>query len=51
MIFRRFSEIREEHDRSCKKNPQLKREPFPNRSPFNKTDSFQVYSTIIIKIV
>lgn len=42
VIFRRFSEIRDEHERMCKLCPNLKREPFPPRSLFNKTDSFQI---------
>ncbi|CAF1082260.1 unnamed protein product [Brachionus calyciflorus] len=42
VIFRRFSEIREEHERMCKNCPNLRKEPFPPRSPFTKTDSFQI---------
>lgn len=42
VIFRRFSEIREEHERALKKYPDLKKETFPPRSPFNKTDTFQI---------
>ncbi len=42
VIFRRYSEIRDEHERMCKKNSALKREQFPPRTPFNKTDSFQI---------
>lgn len=42
VIFRRFSEIRDEHERMSKKYPTLKKETFPPRSPFNKTDTFQI---------
>ena len=42
VIFRRYSEIRDEHDRMSKKFPALKKETFPPRSPFNKTDTFQI---------
>lgn len=42
VIFRRFSEIKDEHERMSKLKPQLRREAFPPRSPFNKTDSFQI---------
>lgn len=42
VIFRRFSEVRDEHERMCRKYPTLKREPFPPRSLFNKTDTFQI---------
>lgn len=42
VVFRRYSEIRDEHERMCKRTPMLKRETFPPRSPFNKTDTFQI---------
>jgi hypothetical protein len=42
VIFRRYSEIRDEHERMCKKYANLKKESFPPRSPFNKNDSFQI---------
>lgn len=42
IIFRRFSEIREEHERMCKIYPILLKEPFPGRTLFNKTDAFQI---------
>lgn len=42
VIFRRFSEIRDEHERMCRMCPNLKKEPFPPRSLFTKTDSFQI---------
>lgn len=42
VIFRRFSEVRDEHERMCKKYAALRKEPFPPRSPFNKTDTFQI---------
>lgn len=42
VIFRRFSEIRDEHERMMKKCPALKKESFPARSPFNKNDTFQM---------
>jgi hypothetical protein len=42
VIFRRYSEIRDENERMCKKNINLRRENFPPRSPFNKTDTFQI---------
>jgi hypothetical protein len=42
IIFRRYSEVRDEHDRMVKKYPTLKREIFPPRSPFTKTDTFQI---------
>jgi hypothetical protein len=41
-VFRRFSEIRDEHERMSKKYSNLRKETFPSRSPFNKTDSFQI---------
>lgn len=39
---RRFSEIREEHEKALKKFPEIKKAEFPPRSPFNKTDTFQI---------
>ncbi len=42
VIFRRYSEVRDEHDRMSKKYPALKKEEFPPRSPFTKTDTFQI---------
>lgn len=39
---RRFSEIREEHEKALKKYPEIKKQEFPPRSPFNKTDTFQI---------
>ena len=42
VIFRRYSEIRDEHERLKDKFPALKKETFPPRSPFNKTDTFQM---------
>jgi len=37
VIFRRYSEVRDEHERMSKKYPLLKKESFPSRNPFNKT--------------
>ena len=42
IIFRRFSEIKNEHERMCKTYPALLKEPFPARTFFNKTDAFQI---------
>ena len=42
VLFRRYSELRDEHERMSKKYDALRKEPFPPRSPFNKTDSFQI---------
>jgi hypothetical protein len=42
IVFRRFSEIRDLHERMCKIYPALGKESFPNRALFNKTDSFQI---------
>jgi hypothetical protein len=42
VVFRRYSEIRDEHERLRTKFPALNREAFPPRSPFNKTDTFQM---------
>jgi hypothetical protein len=39
VVFRRYSEVRDEHERVCKKYPSLKKESFPPRNPFNKTVS------------
>lgn len=42
VIFRRYSEIRDEHERMKDKYAALKKENFPPRNPFNKTDTFQM---------
>ena len=37
VVFRRYSEIRDEHEKMIKKYAVLKKETFPPRNPFNKT--------------
>lgn len=41
IVFRRYSEILKEHERMCKLRPTLQLEPFPPKSIFNKSDTFQ----------
>ena len=42
VIFRRYSEVRDEHERMVKQVPSLKKLSFPPRSPFTKSDQFQM---------
>ena len=42
VIFRRYSEIRDEHERMCKKSAALRKETFPPRGLFTSTDTFQM---------
>ncbi len=48
VVFRRYSEVREEHERMCKKHPTLKKESFPPRNPFNKTVSPLIFNLWLV---
>ena len=41
-VFRRYSEVRDEHDKMCKKFSNLRKIDFPPRGIFTKTDTFQI---------